>query len=135
MFSRERIVGLSIACLAVGAYFVAASPRASADDARLNVRPAVYRVSESNLPDSQIKLAGYGYYGYGRAGWGGYRGYGGYGRGWYGYRPYYRPYYYGGYPAYGYGYPAYGYGYPAYGYGYPGVGVYTPRLGVGVGVW
>ncbi len=134
MFSRKRIIGLAIACLALGALFAAASTRASADDARLNVTPAVYRAADSSPAGSPIKLVGYGYYGYGG---GGYPGYYGYGRGWYGYRPYYRRYYYGGYPGYAYGYPAYGYGYgyPAYGYGYPGVGVYAPRLGVGVGVW
>ncbi len=138
MFTRKRTIGLAIAGLAAGTILAAPSTRASADDARLNVRPAVYRTAEASPAGTPIRLAGYGYYGYGRGGWGGYRGYyGRYGGGWYGgYRPYYRPYSYGygGYPAYGYGYsyPAYGYGYGAYGYG-PGISVYTP--GVGIGIW
>jgi hypothetical protein len=134
MITRNRMIGLAIACVAVGAFFLTASTPASANDGRLTVTPAVYR-TESSTPGPTTQFVGYGYYG---RGWGpGYRGYGGYGWGGYGYRPYYRPYFYGGYPAVGYGYRAYGYGYPGYGYGYPGYGYgyYGPRVGVGIGVW
>lgn len=122
MFTRSRMIGLAIACLAVGTFFTMASTPASADDGRLIVAPAVYQVDPST-PVPTTQLVRYGYYG---RGWGpGYRG--GYWRG-YGYRPYYRSYYYGGYPAYVNRYPAYGYAYPGNGYGY-----YGP--GVTVGVW
>lgn len=142
MITRNRMIGLAIASLAVGVLFVAAAAPASADDRPLTVTPAVYR-TELSPGGSSIQMVRHGYYG--RGGWGGgYRGYGGYGYRGYGYRPYYRPYIYGGYPAYGYGYPGYGYGYPAYGYGYPAYGYgypgygyygYGPGVGVGVGVW
>jgi hypothetical protein len=100
---------------------------------------------------------GGGFRGYG---WGGYRGWGGYGF----YRPYYRPFYYGGfggYPGYGYGYGGYGGGFGGYGYGgygggfanggypiasgpygyggafgYPSYGATPfPRFGVGIGFY
>jgi len=128
MFSRNKLIGLSIAALAAGVFFVGDSTPASADDAHLAVTPAVYRSTESNPGGASVQLVRYGY---GRGGWG----YRGYGWGGYGYRPYYRPYVYGAYPAVGFGYPAYGYGYPAYGYGYPGYYAYGPRVGVGVGIW
>jgi hypothetical protein len=118
------IAGLVVGAVAVGS----AASRASADEGRFTVTPAVHRADGSGPAKGSVQLVGYG-----RGGGGGYRGYGWHG---YGYRPYYRPYGYG-YPAVGYGYPAYGYGYgyPAYGYGYPAVGVYGPRMGVGVGIW
>jgi hypothetical protein len=127
MISRKSMNNWLMAGLVVGGVVAgSAATKASADDARLNVTPAVYRSDESSPAKPSVQLAGY----YGR-GWG-YRGYGWRG---YGYRPYYRPYVYG-YPAVGFGYPAYGYGYgyPAYGYA-PGVSVYSPRAGVGVGIW
>jgi hypothetical protein len=134
MFSHKRIIGATIAYAGVLAAFTLAGSRASADDARLTVTPAVQRTVDGDDHGATIQLVrhgwGGGYRGYG---WGGgYRGYGwggGY-RGWggYGYRPFYRSYY-----GIGYGYPAYGYGYgyPAYGYGYG----YPAYGGVGVGIW
>jgi hypothetical protein len=118
-------------CLAAAGAWVLNSAPASADDARLTVTPAVYRVEEGRAPGTAVQLVRhYGYYG-GRGwgggwrrggGWGG--GYRGYGWGGY-YRPFYRPYYNYGF----YGGPGFGYGYPAYGYGY-GYGPYY-----GGGMW
>ena len=133
MFRNKSLIGLAVAGAALAAAFVVPSAQASADDARLTVTPAVYRVNDSNAPGPSIQPVRYGYY---RGGWG--PRWGGYGY----YRPYARPYVYGGYgyagPAYGYGYPAYGYpayGYPAYGYGPAYSYGYGPRVGVGIGVW
>jgi len=83
--------------------------KASADDARLTVTPAVYRVDDSSASGGTIQLVRHHGY-YGRSWGGGYRGFRGYGyRGFY--RPLYpRPYYRVG-PGFGYGYPGYGYGY------------------------
>jgi len=133
MFTK-RIVGSTLACVGALTALSCAGSRASADDARLTVTPAVYRTAGDDN-GATIQLVRHGWGGGYRGGWGGgYRGYGYGNRGWggYGYRPIVRPYFgYGyGYPAYGYGYPAYGYygggyGYPAYGYG----------SGVGIGIW
>ena len=121
MLTSKKFIGLALACAGTLAAFTFAQSRASADDGRLAVTPAVYRSADGDGHGATIQLA--------RHGWGGHHGYGYHGgyRGWggYGYRPYVRPYY--GFGA-GYGYPAYGYGYPAHGYGYPG-------CGVGVRVW
>ncbi|MGE5193277.1 MAG: hypothetical protein ACM3U2_12345 [Deltaproteobacteria bacterium] len=134
MITRNGMVGLAGACLAVGAAFASAPAPAAAGEKGLTVTPAIYRVTDDDARGPTIQLVHRRYY-YGGPGWG------------YGYyRPYYRPYVYGpppiiSYPAYGYsyGYPAYGYGYPAYGYGYGypayGYGYYGPRVSVGVGVW
>jgi hypothetical protein len=134
MITRNGMVGLAWAFVAVGAACASAPASAAADEKGLVVKPAIYRVADggaSGPPVHQVRR----FYYYGGPGWG------------YGYyRPYYRPYVYGpppivSYPAYGYayGYPAYGYGYPAYGYGYGypvyGYGYYGPRVNVGVGVW
>jgi hypothetical protein len=127
MFTQHRI-GLAAVALVLVAGSTIFSARASADDARVTVAPAVYRVDETNSGVSVQTVQWYG------------RSYGPYYRPYY-YRPYYRPYYGGYYRpyyyGYGYGYPAYGYtyGYPAYGYysGYgPGVGVSVGRVGVGM---
>lgn len=147
MFTK-RIIGSTIACTGVLAALTLASSRATADDARLAVAPAVYRTAANdavagNDHAATIQLARWGgghrggWGGGYRGGYGGYRGYGYRGSG-YGYRPYYGGFGYGlgyglgtglGYGAYGY--PGYGYGYPAYGYGNPGYGY----GGVGVGIW
>lgn len=134
---QNKLLGAAIAIAAVLAALELGHSRASADDSRLTVIPAVQRVSDSGNSGANVQFVqwerpyGYGY---------GYRGYYGpyYGRGYY--RPYYGYPVYGGYgysyPAYGYGYPAYGVAYPAYGYGYPaygGIGIRTG--GVGVGIW
>jgi hypothetical protein len=125
MLTRRATIGMAIAGAALVAAFTTASQRASADDARLTVTPAVYQTGDSTQ-SAQIQLVrhgwGGGYRGWGggyRGGWGGYGGYG-YGGGFY--RPYYRPYIGIGIgPRYGFGYGGYGYGgYPAYGYGYRG---------------
>ena len=138
MLTKKTIIGSAIACAGVLAAFTFAGAQASADDARLAVTPAVYRVAEGDDHGATVQLVrhgwGGGHRGWGggyRGGWGGgHRGYG-YGGGWggYGYRPLYRPNYGYGYPGVGYGV---GYGYPAYGYGYgnPGYGG-----GVGLGIW
>jgi len=130
MYTRHRILGLTVVALTMVAGLTIASSRASADDVRTSVAPAIYRAdASSGTPVRTVQLYAGGYY---RP----------YYRPYY-YRPYYRPYYYGGYYSrpyyyggYGYGYPAYGYsyGYPAYGYyGYgSGVGVAVGRVGVGV---
>jgi len=133
MKAFNRILGTVIAFGAVGTACVLDASRASADDARLKVVPAVR--TSSGDPGTKVQLAQWGRpYGYR---------YGGYYRPYYvvAYyapyaRPYYAPYYaypsYGGYGVtYGYGYPAYGYGYgyPAYG----GIGIRAG--GVGVGIW
>lgn len=130
--SRLAITGTALVAI------TASVSRASADDVRPAVRPAVYRVDESVGASPQIQLVRHGWghgYGWGGRHWGyGGWGYGGRGYGWgggyrgwggWGYRPYgfYRPYYYGAY-AYPYG-GYYGYGYPGYGYGY----------GAGIGIW
>jgi hypothetical protein len=142
MLSRNNLLKAAIAASAVFAAVALGAPRASADDNRWAVAPAV---AHGDYATANVQLVGWGRpYGYR---------YGGY------YRPYARPYYYrsyggyygpayGGYyrgyaapyPAYGYGYayPTYSYGYPAYGYpayGYPvygGIGVRTGRVGVAV---
>lgn len=129
MFARNQWFGL--ACL-LSAAVLAALPtkRASADEVRARIAPAIYRTGDSGEgATTQLVRWGYGY------GW----------RGGYYYRPYsyyYRPYYYGGWgyrPYYGayYGgvpYGAYyGYGmYPGYGYGY---GYPAYGYGVGIGIW
>jgi len=149
MRTQLGLIGTSIGIAAVLATFETGASAASADDARLTVRPAVQIVGGS--PDAQAKVQFVqwrGPYGYR---YGGYYGpfYGG---------PYYAPYYvppatpyptpygtpyptpYGTplyrYPAYGvYGspYPAYGYGYPAWGYpAYGGIGIRTGRVGIGI---
>jgi len=145
MITKKWIISSVLACAGVLAAFTFAGAKASADDARLRLTPAVYRSADGDGQGATIQLVrhgwGGGYHGYGYGG--GYRGWGGYG-----YRPYYRPSYGYGYPGfgygvgygvgyglsgYGYGYPpAYGYGYPGYGYGYPGYGY---GGGVGIGVW
>lgn len=109
--------------------------KATADDARVIVTPAVQSVTGSGNSGANVQLVQWGRpYGYR------YRGYYApyYGRR--NYAPYYAPYYapapyayptYGGY-GYTYSYPAYGYpvyGYPAYG----GIGIRAG--GVGVGIW
>ena len=138
MSTKKRIIGSAIACAGVLAAFTFYGSQASADDARLTVRPAVYRPADGNDQGATIQLVrhgwGGGHRGWGggyRGGWGGgYRGYG-YGGGYrgYGYRPFYPQNYGYGYPAVGYGG---GYGYPGYGYGYPGYGY---GGGVGIGIW
>jgi hypothetical protein len=132
MLTQHRMFGWAMVALAMVAGLTIASSRASADDARMTVAPAIYRVDDAHrgTPVQTVQWYGGGYYRpYYRPY---YRSY---------YRPYYRSYYYGGYAqpyysGYGYGYPAYGYtyGYPAYGYyGYgPGAGVSVGRVGVGV---
>lgn len=122
MLTRNRMVGMSLLVLAVAGGYATAPLPASADDGRLVVDPAVYRTNDSKAHVQTVQYFGPRRYGY--------------------YRPYYRPYVYGGYyppppppppPGY-YGYPAYGYGYPPYGYGYPpyGYGYYGPRVGIGI---
>jgi hypothetical protein len=116
----QKWIGACLVGLGATGLFAGTSP-AKADDAVLNVRPAVLQTTV-NQPTSvtvqPVRWRG-GYYG----GWGGpavrvYAGPRYYNRGFYGgnYRPY----------GYGYGYPAYGYGYsyPAYGYGYAPYGSY-----------
>lgn len=138
MFIRKKLISSAIACGAL-ALFTFASSRASADETRLTVKPAVQQTVDGNDQGATIQLARWGHRGWGggyRGGWGGYRGYGY--RGFGGYRPYYGGFGYGlgagiGYGAYGYpGYSGFGYGYPAYGYGY---GYGYPRMGYGVGIW
>src|SRR5262249_14292127 len=112
MSRRNKAIGLGAGCAALLATFTLLASKASADDARLTVTPAVYRVDDSTPSGASIQLVRHrGWYGPGW-GWGGYRGYY---RG-YGYHGFYRPYYRPLYGAY-YG-PGYGYAYPGYGYGY-----------------
>jgi len=135
--SGKKLLFCSAAGIAaMAAAWGLAPAQASADDARLKVSPAVYRIDEGGSRGASVQLAryrgyhgGWGWRGAYRPGWGG--GWGGYrGYGWRGYyRPYYaRPYYYGGF----YGGPGFGYGYPAYAYGYPG---YGGGGFYGAGVW
>ncbi len=134
MVTKKRAIVCALACVGATTAFTLMGSRASADDARLTVRPAVVRTVESSDHGPTIQLVRHGYGGY-HGGYG-YRGgyYGGYG-----YRPIVRPY-----VGIGYGYPVYNYGYPAYGYygggyGYPGYGYggcgYGYGGGVGVGIW
>jgi len=116
MLGKNTILGLVAGFAALcGAVGLAPLP-AAADEARVNVAPAVYRTANGDGGGATTQFARYrGYYGWG---WrGAYRPY-------YGYRyGYYRPYrvrpFYGA--NYGYG-PAYGYGYGYAGYGYGGYG-------------
>src|SRR5579872_2264336 len=160
MLRKRRAIGLAIACAAATAVSTVSFSRgtASADDAPLNVSPAIYRVADGDKTGPTVELVRHGFHG-GHWGWGGgYRGFGGFGWGGYGgwrggwggyggwrggwggygfnrpfYRPFYRPYFYGGYPrfGYGFGYPGYGFGSPGFGYGY-GYG-YGP--GIGMRMW
>jgi hypothetical protein len=134
---QNKIIGAAIAIAAVLAAFDLGRSRASADDSRLTVIPAVERVTDSANSGANVQFVQWGRpYGYRyRASYGPY-----YSRGYY--APNYGYQAYGGYgysyPAYnyGYGYPAYGYGYsyPAYGYpAYGGIGIRAG--GVGVGIW
>jgi hypothetical protein len=134
MFTQYRMFGSVVVALAVLPAFAIPSAPASADDARVTVAPAIYRVEDASVtPVQTVQWYGGGYW---------YRPY----RPYY-FRSYYRPYYYGGYYqpyygsyyrpysyGYGYGYPAYGYtyGYPAYGYYGYGPGVTVGRVGMGV---
>jgi hypothetical protein len=130
MITRNGMVGLGVACVALGAAALSVPARATAGEKGLTVAPAIYRVTDDGAPGPTVQLV-QGYY-YGPV-WG------------YRYRPWYRPYVYApppvvaypAYPAYGYtySYPAYGFGYPSYGYAYPAYGYYGPRVSVGVGVW
>jgi hypothetical protein len=115
MFAKRALMGLAAGCAALGAAFGLAPAPAEADEARMTVTPAVYRVNEAGGSGATIELVRHhGYHGGGRGwGWGGgYRGYG------YRYGGHYRPYavrpfygvYYGVGPGYGYGAPGYGYG-------------------------
>src|SRR5438309_8295355 len=133
MRTHSKVLGAAVGIAAVLAVLASGQSRASADDSRMTVTPAVQRVTDSGNSGANVQFVQYGRpYGYR---------YGGYYRPYYGrayYAPYYRPYYgaYNGYPAYGgygYTYPAYGYGYPAYGYPYGGIGIRAG--GVGVRVW
>lgn len=137
MRAQNKILGAAITIAAVLAACGFGQSRASADDSRLTVIPAVQRVSDSGNSGANVQLVQWGRpYGYGYGYRGYYRPY--YGRAYYAaphYGPYYAPVY--GYPTYGgygYTYPAYGYSYPAYGYpGYGGIGIRAG--GVGVGIW
>lgn len=112
-------LGLGAAML--GAALALTPNKASADDIRTVIRPAVVQTTSDQPVSVNVQPVGWrrgwgpgvgvGVY---RGPWGGARVYVGPRYGAY-YRPY-RPYYYG----YGYSYPAYGYGYayPGYGYGY-----------------
>jgi len=137
MITRNGMVGLGVACAALGAAILNSPAPAAAGEKGVKVAPAIYRVTDDKVPGPTVQLV-QGFY---------------YGPAWrYRYRPYYRPYIYAPppvvtapppvvtypvYPAYGYAYsyPAYGYGYPSYGYAYPAYGYYGPRVSVGVGVW
>src|SRR6516164_6407708 len=87
MLTSKKFIGLALACAGTLAAFTFAQSRASADDGRLAVTPAVYRSADGDGHGATIQLA--------RHGWGGHHGYGYHGgyRGWggYGYRPYVRP--------------------------------------------
>jgi len=131
---QKKLFGAAIAITAVFAALELGNSRALADDARLTVRPAIHRASDTDNSGANIQFVRWGRpYGYGYRGY-----YAPYNRGYYG-RSYYGPSY--GYPAYGgygYSYPAYGYGYSyptyGYGYGYPAYG-YPVYGGVGVRIW
>jgi hypothetical protein len=114
---RKWISACLIAAGATGAFAGLTAGKAAADDAVLNVKPAVLQTNGNQTTSATVQPVRWrGYY---RGGyWGGprvrvYAGpryYGGYG--------YYRPY------GYGYAYPRYyGYGYPYYGFSY-GYGPY-----------
>lgn len=134
---QNNLLGTAITIAALLAAWEWVPSRASADDSRVTVRPAVHRVSDSENSGAHVQFVQWGRpYGYGYR-----RYYAPYNRGYY-YQPSYGYPVYGGYgytyPAYGYGYsyPVYGYptyGYPAYGYpAYGGIGIRTGAVGVGI---
>jgi hypothetical protein len=109
MLRMSTMLGLAAGGVAFVAACGSVPTRASADDARLMVVPAVYEVNETGAAGANVQLVRHhGYYHGGRGWGGGYRGYG------YRYGGFYRPYsarpFYGVAPGYGYGYPGYGYG-------------------------